>query len=1090
MSQREERRENGLSLSSIREDSTILNDQSIVTNDRDITQKTSNTSGYDYPQPFITPRLNLNSNEETKRDSFIKRWYGNTRHSTSGSLSDVTTNERKTKIDPLNRSEYNNRHPAFSFVSDVTSSGRSTKRDSHNRNGYNNRHSSVSFEGDVANPTKTYSAMKKRISSRNLSVSFDFPDPRKSKTKLDFSIENVHDSIDNGSEQFFLEPERPHARSIDSDSGSGSEESFLGPERTQSRRNNFVNSKKRQNAESLAVEVEELGFYLATLKKRSIIDTKTSVSVSDATLINSNRGNHDSNGIYGGNDPKSRRRFSMAFRTTDEVVTFPDDCFSFLIIHGPIESPWFFFFGLCVSLLQLCFLILAAYAQVTQTSDNPNTPFAFIPSNVDFNLRYAQILSVLSYCLFAETSLKDFITAVELWPQYSKVTEDDKYGCMVFSCVLRATMALLTAFVTLLLLMTSDDVIDTILDFLAMTFISDIGKMAFQLALWGKYGPQLEAEARRLEDEPMPKCMLRDYSNKRYLVTVLPIVLLILTTMLGIIVAQATDTLWRTSTIRVQFINNADLEPYSGCYNAIGNSNRRSLYEGFPDNSAKFGYCIGNKQWFLFNNEDDDPCDITSEERLAQSSSTFTYDISASFSGTWSDTHGTPTDLYFFAGITEEDLADTCESFMNNGHCHPYFNNFDYGYDGGDCCASTCTKSNCGAGLLKSAFGRDVIYGDGFPQCKDPAMVPITIKLQDIFNSYTYEGYSGDNTSNSTSLSTLRVEDSSIIEPVMLLDCDDRNILTVNINENMIDQMETVMVEDGANCTIRINNSTSSTKGGEKPIWYVNYTVYHGNKTTVEEDPIVILQEQSVNNEYANFERIPECYFAKLSNHLDNSTIYMGTGPQNRAIKWLRLTSRTGRNSLCEDDYFIERYALSVLNFAAPIQPPPTSQDDPNTEANEDDSPASIDLSTDSTSLSNTSTPEIYQVQRISYGKLWIEETRQCIWRSVECNGPSVKSLDLQKFDLSGSIATSIGLLTTLTKLDVGKYVCSCSPNVIRLIDRSVTLLRDSDETVSRYYFSSNIHHVYTPLNHDCLFFQFCSCRKQFSEQSFDRSHS
>jgi len=371
------------------------------------------------------------------------------------------------------------------------------------------------------------------------------------------------------------------------------------------------------------------------------------------------------------------------------------------------------------------------------------------------------------------------------------------------------------------------------------------------------------------------------------------------------------------------------------------------------------------------------------------------------------DTHGRAIDLYF---MTKKEHNGTCDSFLNDGHCDPNFNAFDYAYDGGDCCASTCTKSNCGVGDLESAFGSDIIYGDGFPQCKDPAMVPITIKLQDVF-----KGFRDYFTSNSTSLPPLRAEDSSIIEPIMLLDCDDKNILTANINENMIGQMETVMVEDGANCTMRINNSTSSTKGGEKPIWYVNYTIYHGDKTAVEEDPIVILQEQSVNNEYANFERIPECYFAKLSDHLDNSKIYMGTGPQNRAIKWLQLTSRTSRNSLCEDDYFIERYALSVLNFAAPVK------DELTTEATEDDSPTSetIVINALTSSLRVNSTPEINQVHRISYENLWIKETRQCIWRSVECNGPSVKSLDLRRFDLSGSIASSIGILTTLTKLEV-----------------------------------------------------------------------
>ena len=106
----------------------------------------------------------------------------------------------------------------------------------------------------------------------------------------------------------------------------------------------------------------------------------------------------------------------------------------------------------------------------------------------------------------------------------------------------------------------------------------------------------------------------------------------------------------------------------------------------------------------------------------------------------------------------------------------------------------------------------------------------------------------------------------------MLLDCDDKNILTVRVNENMANQTETFMVEDGSNCTIRINNSTSSTVYNEIPIWYVDYTVYHGDNTTVENDPIVIRREQSTNNELTFFAIYPECYLDKLSDRLSVDT--------------------------------------------------------------------------------------------------------------------------------------------------------------------------------------------------------------------------
>ena len=53
-----------------------------------------------------------------------------------------------------------------------------------------------------------------------------------------------------------------------------------------------------------------------------------------------------------------------------------------------------------------------------------------------------------------------------------------------------------------------------------------------------------------------------------------------------------------------------------------------------------------------------------------------------------------------------------------------------------DCCAATCSEPICGAENLLEAFGVAVnISGDGFPDCKDPSMIPITIHVQDFVSS-------------------------------------------------------------------------------------------------------------------------------------------------------------------------------------------------------------------------------------------------------------------------------------------------------------------------------------------------------------------
>jgi hypothetical protein len=826
-----------------------------------------------------------------------------------------------------------------------------------------------------------------------------------------------------------------------------SEQFFHDPRQSQRQQVKFENYRTQG---SLAEELQDIEEYLASLKKSIVIASTTDTDSDRTPVVATRRRNPDAGseiddkaGFYGaGHDPKSKRRFSMAFRTSDEVVTYPDDCFSFLILHGPIgskDSVLFFWFALFVSALQFVFLLLALTSEVMPTwtldggTDNPVSKWNFLPSNVGTQLRMTQVLAVISYCLFAESSLKDLITAVEIFPQYSKVTKDDNYWCMVFSCVLRGILGLLTAITTLLMLMTSDSVIDTILDFLAMNFISDIGKMAFQLALWGKYGPKLENEARMLEEEPMPDCMLRPHSWKRYLITLFSVVIALLTSMALIIRFQVDTQIWTTKSIRVQFVDNTKLEPYSGCYKVKEYPNRRGLFEGDEpnrdrSNPARIGYCITTRKWRLYKTDERDACAVVQENVLAESPPTGDFDISAVTGDAWSDKNGAIIEMYIDKSTEIDGLEEKCGSFLNDGECDTIYNNYMNNYDFGDCCASTCTHSNCGVDALKEAFGTTLEQkGDGFPDCIDPNMWAITVSLDGIFDSSTY----GDSLQSLTDLESNRIYQEQnpewrdlVIKPTLLLDCDGRNQLTVQVNDTMSGHNQTVKVDDGANCTIRITNTTANQP--RLSIWYVNYTIYHGDSTN-DEEPIVILREQSAAKNVANFKRYPNCYLNKLSKYIDKKIMYTGNSPQNQAIEWLQQSSQTSRSSSCEDSYFVERYALSVLNFAAPIQPK-SFQDDTNVESIRNISAASDGLVSDTavpaTPLLLASTP--------ANGKLWIEETRQCIWRFVECRGNSVNKLRLFGLNISGTIASSIGLLSNLEMMSIGTCVYLCAPNGCR----------------------------------------------------------
>ena len=271
-----------------------------------------------------------------------------------------------------------------------------------------------------------------------------------------------------------------------------------------------------------------------------------------------------------------------------------------------------------------------------EDTDNPDSGFmsAFVPSNVNNLARATQFMALLSYCIFADESLKDIVTAVETFPKFCKAKEGDKVRCMVFSCVLRFTQGMLATFVVLLLVITTADVIDIILNFTAVNFISGFDDVAFELAQWGKYGPKLEAEAERIEKLPVPDCMYRKYQHVRYRFTILPIAAVLLILLSSVAYRQNSKNAWRTQRLRVQFEDDTTFESFSGCYDIDSDTSAvsqlrssRVVYDSFEANpsSAKIGYCSDDSKWFLFQGNSTSACDILEEEKVAYSEKTYSF---------------------------------------------------------------------------------------------------------------------------------------------------------------------------------------------------------------------------------------------------------------------------------------------------------------------------------------------------------------------------------------------------------------------------------------------------------------------------------
>jgi len=271
-------------------------------------------------------------------------------------------------------------------------------------------------------------------------------------------------------------------------------------------------------------------------------------------------------------------------------------------------------------------------------------------------------------------------------------------------------------------------------------------------------------------------------------------------------------------------------------------------------------------------------------------------------------------------------------------------------------------------------------------------MVPITILLNNI--------------SSSRDPSVLRVTneqedeyfrergknfwDETPVTPLFIVDCDGVNVLSLYIDKYMEGQNETIMVKDGARCKVSVSNTTNFfEKWDNDPIWWVDYSFYHGNSTTNE-----IMNGFSGDINTKMFHRIPECYFEQLESYIEVSSAYSESLDSTLAIDWL-INDESG-NSKCDDHFLIERFALASLNSAAPI------------------------VYVDGSEISEDTDSSIYHNNFMLDEKaLWITEEQQCRWDNIACHEGSVETLAVRSQNLQGgTISTSIGLLTGLRRLD------------------------------------------------------------------------
>lgn len=481
---------------------------------------------------------------------------------------------------------------------------------------------------------------------------------------------------------------------------------------------------------------------------------------------------------------------------------YPRDTYSF--ISNPKSKPISFVFGILVFSVQISLMFLlifdetAIFNEVSSGSEHDDSEHKFLPANVEILVRTSQYLALVVYIVFSDGAMEDITLAIELIPSGA-------HWQMTLSCFLRFLQGTLGVVGTTLLIMITDRVRDAVLNILAMEFISQLDNMAFELMRNGRYSAQLQKEANKIADETLPDEYAKSYKNSsfcRIVVMFLAFVATLFT--MGIYNYRQNNNKYVVDQFRVEF-NDVGLKEHNGCY-AI-DANRKSLkqedilYSRTDSTTSKvlFSFCgekDGAGSWVLYEGSKDNVYACTSTP-LARSSKSDSFNIEATFESNWFDVIGLPIDAAFFVA--------PCE--VRNGICNPEYNNAQYGWDGGDCCADTCNKPECVSGTVKNAFDGTFSGGKkGFQNCQDPALEQATITITSIEGLW----YEVAGTWFRRAL------------PTMTFQCNNEfNHLEVTITKGMENQSETVFFEDWDECSLKVTEGDN--------IMAVNYSVEFKN---------------------------------------------------------------------------------------------------------------------------------------------------------------------------------------------------------------------------------------------------------------------
>ncbi|CAB9498704.1 expressed unknown protein [Seminavis robusta] len=389
--------------------------------------------------------------------------------------------------------------------------------------------------------------------------------------------------------------------------------------------------------------------------------------------------------------------------------TLTEDTFSFVLSSKTCSPP--FLLGMVVVSLQVAIFILVGL-NTLDISDG-NNPFG-VPINVSEVVRITQLVAIFIAVLLQHDLFTCFDLIRDGYSEHlRKAFPHATLLKFVFTAAIRFFEGALCLLLMFVLIVQSESVLDVLLNFTAVEFVSQFDEAFFYLASQGFLGRYCEDEATNVTDTPYFSENVRFQRFRKFVLMMVALVTLLLGW--GILIEQQKAGRFVCSTIIVQFDDSMipELGTFSGLYDKYvaprnGLGSKRVEYIERRSGRAKFAYCDDIEAWTFrwyqaeLDDIEDDPC-----EWVARSSPTETFDLTETSEGDWfiQDEHNRVVVLdHFFLACNDCDDND-CN---DRGEC-----------ENAVCtCESNYTGLNCEFAKPCPTLATDVRHGD-FPGDRD-----------------------------------------------------------------------------------------------------------------------------------------------------------------------------------------------------------------------------------------------------------------------------------------------------------------------------------------------------------------------------------